>query len=254
MRPRLHTAILLTTTLTIASPALAQTRSAGRKPDSVFISVSGGVQQAAASDVSDRFSFSKNQETETIDVKYPMKTLGLFDVGASFRVWKGLAFGAAFSRVSGGGDAEVTASVPHPFFFNQPRTVTGTDSGVQHAENGVHLQVQYVVPASDSVHIIVGGGPSWISVEHEIVTDVTVTESYPFDTAAFGGAVTKTTKASASGFNAGLDVTWMFARSVGVGGLVRYTRADIDLEPADGRTLTTKAGGVQGAAGIRFVF
>jgi hypothetical protein len=253
MRRPMREMLLITTTMMVAAPAMAQTRGAARRPDSVFISVSGGVQQAA-SDVSDHFSFSKNQETETVDVKYPMKPWGLFDVGASFRVWKGLAFGAAFSRVSGSGDAEVTASVPHPFFFNQPRTVTGTENGIQHAENGVHLQVQYLVPASDSVRVIVGAGPSWLSVEHEHVTDVTVTESYPYDTAAFGGAVTKATKASAMGFNAGVDVTWMFARSVGVGGLVRYTRADVDLEPAPGRTLTMKAGGVQGAAGIRFVF
>ena len=46
----------------------------------------------------------------------------------------------------------------------------------------------------------------------------------------------------------------MFARSVGLGGLVRYTRADLDLKPATDRTLTIKAGGVQGAAGIRFAF
>ena len=253
MRPRMRAAILVGTTLMIAAPTMAQTRGAGRRPDSVFIGVSGGVQQSA-SDISDHFSFAKNQETQTVDVKYPMKPSGLVDIGASFRIWKGLAFGAAFSRASGNGTAEVTSSVPHPFFFNQPRIITGTESGIQHAENGVHLQVQYIVPASGSVRVIVGAGPSWISLEQEAVTDVTVTESYPFDTASFGGAVTKTVKASAMGYNAGVDVTWMFARSVGVGGLVRYTRADVDVEPAAGRTLAMKAGGVQGAAGIRFVF
>jgi hypothetical protein len=237
----------------LSAPAMAQSHGTATRPNSVLISVSGGVQQAA-SDVSDHFSFSKNQETETVDVKYPMKPGGLFDVGGSFRVWKNLALGAAFSRANGNGTAEVTASVPHPFFFNQPRTVTGTEDGVQHAENGVHLQVQYLVPVSGSVRIVIGAGPSWLSVEHESVTDITVTESYPFDTAAFGGAVTKTTKASATGYNAGIDVTWMFARSVGLGGLVRYTRADLDLKPATDRTLTIKAGGVQGAAGIRFAF
>ncbi len=253
MRPVVRVAILAAMSVMVAAPVVAQTRGAARRPNSVFISVSGGVQQPS-DDVSDHFSFSKNLETETIDVTYPRKVGTLFDAGASFRVWKGLAFGAAFSRTTVNGDAEVTASVPHPFFFNQPRTVSGTENGVQHAENGVHLQVQYVVPVSDAVHVILGAGPSWISVEHEVVTDVTVTETYPFDTAAFGGAVTKTTKASGSGFNAGADVTWMFARSVGVGGMVRYTRADVDLEPATGRTLSMKAGGVQAGGGIRFVF
>src|SRR5262245_11395872 len=180
MRPSLRAAILATTSLVMAAPAMAQTRGTARRPNSVFVSVSGGIQQAA-SDVSDHFSFSKNQETETIDVNYQMKPWALCDAGASFRVWTELAFGARCSRTTGNGDAEVTANVPHPFFCNQPRTITGTENGIQHAENGVHLQVQYVVPVSDSVHVILGAGPSWISVEHEIVTDVTVTESYPFD-------------------------------------------------------------------------
>jgi hypothetical protein len=46
----------------------------------------------------------------------------------------------------------------------------------------------------------------------------------------------------------------MFSRSAGVGGLVRYTRADVDLDVAQGRTLALKAGGVQGGVGIRVSF
>jgi len=132
--------------------------------------------------------------------------------------------------------------------------VSGTDHNVTHSETGVHLQLQYLVPATGKLHFVLEGGPSWINVDHEVVTDVTVTESYPYDTAAFGGAVTKSTTGSAAGFNAGVDVTWMFAESVGIGGLVRYTRADIDLKAVEGRSLTVKAGGLQGGAGIRVLF
>jgi hypothetical protein len=46
----------------------------------------------------------------------------------------------------------------------------------------------------------------------------------------------------------------MFLESVGVGGIVRYTRADIDLKAVEGRSLSMKAGGLQGGAGIRVVF
>jgi hypothetical protein len=232
------------------SPALAQSAA---KPTRFTIGVSGGVQQSAE-DASDHFSFSKNIETETIDVNYPMKPWGLIDLAASYRLWKNLGVGVAVSVTSGNGKAEVTASVPHPFFFNQPRTVTGTENDIAHSETGVHLTLQYLIPATGRLHFILEGGPSWVSVDHEVVTDVTVTESYPYDAAAFGGAVTKSTKASATGFNAGVDVTWMFVESVGIGGIVRYTRADIDLQAAEGRTLALKAGGLQGGVGIRVVF
>jgi hypothetical protein len=233
----------------IATPALAQSP----KPPRFTIGVSGGVQQAAE-DVSDHFSFPKNVETETVDVTYPMKPLGLIDLAAGFRFWNNLGVGVAVSVTSGKGDAEVNASVPHPFFFNQPRTVTGTESDIAHSETGVHLQLQYRVPSTGRFHVTLEGGPSWLNVEHEVVTDVTVTESYPYDTAAFGGAVTKSTTASAVGFNAGVDMTWMFVESVGVGGIVRYTRADVDLKAIEGRTLTMKAGGLQAGAGIRVLF
>jgi hypothetical protein len=132
--------------------------------------------------------------------------------------------------------------------------VTGTEKGIVHAETGVHLQLQYLVPASGHLRFVLAAGPSWTTVEHEVVNNLTVVESYPYDAAAFGGAVTKLSNASAVGFNAGIDVTWMFTRSAGVGGLIRYTRADVDLDAGDRRTLAMKAGGVQGGIGIRLAF
>jgi hypothetical protein len=243
-------AVLAVSFLAAPSPAFAQAPS---KPARFTIGVSGGIQQAAE-EVSDHFSFPKNVETETIDVKYPKQPWGLIDLGASYRVWKSLGVGVAVTATTGKGKAEVTASVPHPFFFNQPRIVSGTDNDIAHSETGVHLQLQYLVPATGHLHFVLEGGPSWLTVDHEVVTDVTVTESYPYDTAAFGGAVTKSTKASAVGFNAGIDVTWLFVESVGVGGIVRYTRADIDLKAVEGRSLAMKAGGLQGGIGIRVLF
>jgi hypothetical protein len=236
----------------VAGSASAQSRGF-QKPTRFAIGISGGVQQAA-SDVTDRFSFLKNVETETVDVRYPMKPWALVDAGVSYRVWKNLAFAIAVSRLTGSGSAEVSASLPHPFFFGQPRTVSGTENGVVHTETDAHVQVQFVVPSTSRLHVVLGAGPSYLRAEHEVVTDVTVVESYPFDTASFGGAVTRLTRASASGFNAGVDVAWMFTRSAGVGGLLRYTRADVNLSAVEGRTLAMKAGGVQAGVGVRLVF
>jgi hypothetical protein len=237
----------------VATTASAQTRGALSKPTRVTIAANGGVHTGAAS-VSEHFTFDRNQETETVDVTYPTTAGALADVGVSVRAWKNLGIGVAVSRATGNGSADVTATVPHPFLFNQPRTITGTEDGIVHAETAVHLQVQYLLPSSSRVHVVLFAGPSWLNVEQEAVTDVTVTESYPYDTASFGGGVTRIVKRSAPGFHAGFDVSWMFSRSVGVGGLVRYTRADIDFDIATGRSLALKAGGVQAGAGLRLAF
>jgi hypothetical protein len=236
----------------LAASASAQPRRAP-KPARLTISAGGGVQTSAGG-LSDHFSFAKNLETETIDVTYPMKAWALFDVGAAYSVWKNVAVGVAVSRVSGTGTADVTASVPHPFFFNQPRTVTGTENGIVHAETAVHPELQFLIAASRRVRAVLSTGPTWITLEHEVVRDITISESYPYDTAAFGGAVTKLTKASVPGYHAGLDVAWMFTGNAGIGGLVRYTRADVDLDVSEGRTLRMKAGGVQGTVGVRLRF
>ena len=246
-------AIGLSALLALAGTAAAQPRSTLAKPTRVVISVSGGLQGGAQS-LSEHFSFDRDQEVQTVDVDYPVKAGALVDVGASVQVWKSLGLGVAVSRVSGDGTAEIEASVPHPFQFNQPRAISGTEEGIVHAETGVHLQVQYLVPTPGRVHLTLSAGPSWLNLEQEAVTDVTVSQSYPYDTAAFGGAVTKILKASARGFHAGFDVAWMFSRAAGIGGLVRYTRADIDLTIAEGRTLAVKAGGIQGGLGLRIAF
>jgi hypothetical protein len=251
---RVHVLVAATAiTVAWATAASAQPRRGPAGPPRVTIGVSGGV-QAGATTLSEHFSVPRDQETESVDVTYPARVGTLVDVGASVRVWKRLGLGVAVSRATSTGSAEVDASVPHPFQFNQPRMIHGTESGVVHAETGVHLQVQYLVPASSSVHVVLSAGPSWLNVEQETVIDLTVSQSYPYDTAAFGGAVTKILKKSGQGFHAGFDITWMFSRSAGLGGLVRYTRADADLDVAEGRTLAVKAGGVQGGAGLRIRF
>jgi hypothetical protein len=239
--------------LVLAAPAAAQTRTRPLKTTRVTVSVSGGV-QAAASNLSEHFSLDRNLETQTVDVTYPMKTGVLVDVSAGYRLWKNLGVGVAVSRANDDGSAQVDASIPHPFLFNQPRTISGKESGIVHAETGVHFQVQYLVPSSTHLNLVLSAGPSWLTVEQEAVTGVIVTESYPYDTAAFGGAVTKLLNTSGPGFHAGVDLAWMFSRNAGIGGLVRYTHANVDLEVAEGRTIGIEAGGVQGGVGIRVKF
>jgi hypothetical protein len=219
----------------------------------VTLGVSGGIGSPAGR-VSDRIAFDRNVETETIDVKYPNRPGMLIDIGGGVRLWKRLGAGIAVGHVIGEGTADVSANIPHPFLFNQPRTVTGKQSAMSHEETALHLQMQYTIPASKRVRLVLGAGPSRIKLTEDVVTDIAIEESYPYDTATFTRAITRGATASANGFNAGLDVTWYMTRTVGFGGLVRYTRADADLEVRSGHELAARAGGAQAAAGVRVAF
>lgn len=93
-----------------------------------------------------------------------------------------------------------------------------------------------------------------MKVEQDLVREVTADETYPYDTATFRRATTGAADGSGIGFNGGADITWLFARRVGAGLLLRYTRASIELTASDGRTVSSDGGGLQAGAGLRFAF
>src|SRR5262249_6082758 len=139
----------------------------------------------------------------------------------------------------------LTANVPHPFLFNSPRTVSGSVSNVPREEVAIHVDAAWLIPISRRTETIVFGGPSYFHVAQGLVTDVTTASVYPFDTATFVSATVTRAMKSHIGYNGGADVMVLMSRSVGIGALVRYSRASVAL-PAGGDTeLTVHAGGLE---------
>ena len=228
------------------APAAAQ---AGQR---FTISVNGGYQPSTTA-FDDRVTYDLNRETATVDTDYSVEAGPLFDAGVSLRLWKGLAVGVSFSRFSVDETADVTASLPHPLFFQRPRNITGQPGGLSREETGIHIQAQYQLPPFGPLQVVVGGGPSIIDVKQSIVTDVNYTESFPFDTAEFVGVDSREISGTAGGFHVGADLRWMFTPNIGVGGLIRFSRGTVDLT-VDSRTIQVDAGGFQVGGGIRLGF
>ena len=120
--------------------------------------------------------------------------------------------------------ATVTSSVPHPFFLQRHRQVTGEPDGLRREETAVHIQAQYQLPPFGRLHVVLAGGPSIIDVKQTVVIDVNYTEEFPYDTATFTGVDSKRGTGTATGFNVGVDFQWMFNPNLGVGALVRITQ------------------------------
>ena len=112
----------------------------------------------------------------------------VFDAGAGYRLWKNLAAGVAVSYFTRDDNAGTTSSFPHPFLFNQPREVTGDATGVKRSETAVHVQAMYLINPGGRLRLVLSGGPSFFRVEQDLVTEVTITETFPFDTATFASA------------------------------------------------------------------
>ncbi len=227
--------------------------SAAAQPLPRFLIGVNGLYQASTTSFDDRVTFDLNRETATFETSYPIEAGPLFDAGVSLRLWKGLAIGAGVSRFDVDVTADVTARLPHPLFFQRDREISGETGGMTRQETAVHVQAQYHLPPLGRLLIVVGAGPSVLDIKQSIATDVNYTETFPYDTATFVGVDSRRVSGTATGFNVGADVRWMFTRNLGVGGLVRFTRAKVDLE-IDNRTIQVDAGGTQVGVGLRLAF
>lgn len=250
----MRTLLLFVLTLLTTTGAIAEAQS-GQSPNLPRAVVSvGAAWQATTRSFDDSFTFDQYAEQGQADVDYKVNAGPVFEGGIGVRLWKALGVGVSVSRFTDSSAAKVTATVPHPFFFDRPRAVEGDATGVTREEKSVHAQVQFFAQASRRVLVVLSGGPSFVTARQEFVSRVNWDESYPFDTATFRSADTRQQSGSAVGFNAGADVIFMIGRSFGLGGLVRYTQATVDLEPTDTRTVSVETGGFQAGAGIRVIF
>jgi hypothetical protein len=246
---RLLAAAAFLIAISCAADARAQARD---WPERFWVGVSGGF-QPAANGFDDAFDLPLYQETERVTVDYPVKGGPLVAASGGYRVWKRFTVGLGVTRYSRRADATVRAQLPHPFFDNQFRAVEGTTSTLR-GETAAHLLLGWMLPVTDRFRVIVTAGPSFVSVEQTVVTAVEFSEVFPYDTAEFTGATTRRSTRSATGFNAGGDVTWMFSSRFGAGGLVQFTRARARVGAGEGRTIAVDAGGAQAALGVRLFF
>ncbi len=245
-----HRSVLLV--FTLLGCALAPAPAAAQWGPRFAVAVNGGYQPSTTS-FDDRFTFDLNREVASVETTYPIEAGPLFDAGVSLRLWKGLGVGGAVSRFTADGVVQVEASLPHPLYFQRNREVSGESGGLTREETAIHIQAQYQLPPFGKLRIVVAGGPSVLDIKQSIATEVNFSEEFPYDTATFVGVNSRRISGTATGFNVGADVRWMFTRNIGVGGLVRFTRAKVDLE-IDNRTVQVDAGGAQVGAGLRLAF
>jgi len=236
--------VLLTTLL--VHPAFAQ------GTDKAIVSVNYGL-QLDTQRLSESISLQKHAETAPVTATLENKGIPFFDIGMTLRIAGRLGASVALSRASDTDTADVTAGIPNPFYLDRLRPISGQVSDVQHKEVVVHTNVAYLVE-SPSVILVVSGGASFFNVDQDFVTDVTFTESYPFDTATFSGATVTVGSASKTGYNAAADVTWTIGESLGLGGIIRYSRATMPFTVGGIDFGSVKVGGLQAGGGLRLTF
>jgi hypothetical protein len=219
----------------------------------VRVGINAGAQLTSTT-FSTSVAFPLFLETARINTAYTTPKGKLFDGSILYRIGDHLGVGAAFSSFSERRDADVTGSIPHPFFFNTPRSLTGTAAGLERSEFAIHIQGAYVY-TKRKYDVVISGGPTIFRVRQDLVSNAAYTDVYPYDTVTFGSAVTVQSSGTNTGFNVGADVGYKLYQGIAVGALVRFSRATASL-PLTGSAanVSVDAGGLQIGGGVRFYF
>lgn len=236
----------------LAGPAGAQSRS---REGRVFVGLGGGVGQHPA--FAETLPFEDplfGPEGGELSGDYPAGRGAVWEGTLAVRVAGGFALGVAAGRSTVEHAVEVSARLPHPFFYDRPRTVGGVAESVAGEETFVDLQARWMIEAGRSFEITLFAGPSFVRTTREFVTRVHFEQAYPFDEAAFAGVERSEWMASRIGGHAGADVTYYVSGALGVGGTVRYRSGAGDLDRGDLPPAAFGSSGIEAVAGLRLRF
>ncbi len=235
-------------------PARAQ-GSPAAAVDHSYVNVDGGVQsQSQTFTIPGQFAIY--DETATFSATAKTKSGGLFNVEGGARVWRNLFIGVAYAyRLKTTSSSTVSASVPHPLFYDMPREASATASGVENTGYGVHISVGWRFDVARHMDVRIFGGPSVFGVTQDLVNSFDVQETGPpFSTVSLTNVTTTRETKTAAGFHVGLDGAYMITRSAGIGLLLRYGHGRVKLPTPAGGTVAIDAGGFDAGLGARIRF
>jgi hypothetical protein len=214
--------------------------------DRGFANISGGY-QAGSHDLGTQSTFTIYDETATVTTSQKVTGGGFFDISGGYKVWRNLAVGIGFSRMSSKSDAAINATIPDPVFFDRLRSVSTSANDLVHVEKAVNFVATWMMPVTDKIDVGFQFGPSAITVKQDLVDSLTVAEPGPTVT----GVTFRNEDKVVAGINLGVDVTYMITKRYGVGGLARFITGSADLS---GTTNKLTLGGFQIGAGGRVRF
>ena len=194
-------------------------------------------------------------ENALITVPHSVDGGPLIDFSGGARVWKNLGVGLGYSRMSSTEAPTLTAQIPNPIVFNSPRSASASTGDLEHIESAIHLQFLWMLPITNEFSIAAIFGPSFYNITQDFVGNVTIAEGPPpFGTVNITSVEVLRQSERATGFTIGADATYLFMPKFGVGGFMRFTGAEADMETAGGGTVTVSAGNFQLGVGARVRF
>jgi len=225
------------------------------KPGTSFFNIDG-MRSKNSDDLTESITLftPKLDENTSFSTNYGNPTAWALDFMGGGPVWHSLGVGFAVGYHKRNRSAAINAEIPHPYFYDTLRAANFTTEPLQSREAAFHFPAIFMPPAFGPIKVLAFAGPSIFRLSQTQVTNIIVSEEFPYDTVRIAGVTTEERKGTFWGFHAGADVSVFFTRSVGVGAGIRYSHANIKGFEQDAATTTGVAGGVSTVAGVRFRF
>ena len=190
----------------------AEARRGPRRPRRGSSAASSWTWMAATSPTRSRSTTPREDpwlaETAKWTADYGVKVGPTFGASGGVRVWRQLVARVGYSTFSDTNAAAIVGTVPHPFFFNKDRSISGSEEGLKQQENVIDVGAMWLIPVSRHVDVRVFGGPSFFQLKRDLVQDVTYRDAYPYDVAEFSSVTRTQLKDDTIGFHVGADVTY----------------------------------------------
>lgn len=192
----------------------------------VFLNFNAGFQT-----VSPSFAYTHStvlfEEGATAGLSIPGESGPSFDIAGGVRLVQNLGVGVTYSRYNNERTAELSATIPHPFFYGEPG-VAQRQIPLSRKEDVLHIQGIYRIPVTGKLQLGIFGGPSYFRCKDDLVRQFQLQGEIAQDldwSVEIADYTLKVEKDTAWGFNGGGDVFYLFTRYLGVGGTVRYSWA-----------------------------
>ena len=192
-------------------------------------------------------------EAGTVHQHFRMPRGARVEFGGGLRLGR-MEIGAVVGSYRANGTLDVTAGIPHPFFFAQFRPAALSDPA-HRAVLDVNVDLTMRLFRWRTMTVSLGAGPTYMRLTQEIETALNISDLYPYDTVTIQSFVMSTVKGSGIGGHVLGAVTYPLRRRILASGIVRYAsvKATTPME-AGAPNVHWAVGGAQVAGGLRLLF
>jgi len=245
--------VVTSVTALLALCAVSRADAQSTWSDHARVSINVGVQQPSTT-----FAATNHppvyEGTSTLTTAYSVPVAAVFDGDVILRTSGAFGIDVGISSFRKSQIAAITGTIPHPVLGNAPRPMSGSAGPLERSEIAGYIDAAYVM-STGAIDLAVSAGPSFFTVNQDLVTNVSFAESPSFDRVTFMGATVTNAGATKLGFNAGVDLGVKLSKNFGVGAMVRYSHASMVFPLVNAASgVSADAGGTHVGGGVRVYF